>query len=140
MKNLLLYISGACFAFTFSTIVYSLFRFLGIYPPLTEHMTLSMLVISIIITILIFLSHQLPIENPIWVYVLEASCVMTVMIVAGAFFDLYPFGLYNVVTAVLVGFIAYGSVIVLIYLHNKADELKINHTILQRRNQDANDY
>ncbi|PIC82963.1 DUF3021 family protein [Sporosarcina sp. P1] len=140
MKNLLLYISGACFAFTFSTIVYSLFRLLGIFPPLTEKMTLSMLVISIVITILIWLSHLLPLENPIWVYAVEASCVMTVMIVAGAFFDLYPFGLYNLVMAVLVGLIAYGSVIVLIYLNNKADELKINHTILQRRNRDANDH
>lgn len=140
MKNLLLYISGTCFAFTFSTIVYSLFRLLGIFPPLTEKMTLSILVISIIITILIFLSHQLPIEKPIWVYVLEASCVVTVMIVAGAFFDLYPFGLYNLVMAVLVGLIAYGSVIVLIYLHNKADEMKINHMILQRRIRDANNH
>ncbi|PID14517.1 hypothetical protein CSV63_12120 [Sporosarcina sp. P34] len=140
MKNLLLYISGACFAFTFSTIVYSLFRLLGIFPPLTEKMTLSILLISIVITVLIWLSHLLPLENPMWGYAVEASCVMTVMIVAGAFFNLYPFGLYNVVMAVLVGLIAYGSVISLIYLHNKADEMKINHMILQRRKRDADDH
>ena len=140
MKNTLIYISAACFAFTFSTIVYTLFRLLAVFPPMTEKTNFSLLTISSVITVLIFLSHRLPIENPLLTYVLEVICVVAVVTVAGAFFGLYPFGLYYTGITVLSALIAYGSVILLIYLNNKADEQKINEAILQRRKQDASDY
>ena len=137
MENILRYLSAACFAFTFSTIVYSLFRLFDVFPPLTENMVFSLLIISIMITFLIFLSHQLPIENPILIHTFEVGCVVVAMTGAGAFFNLYPFGLYYTGMTIMCGIIAYGFVILLVYLNNRADEQKINQAILQRRKRDA---
>ncbi|ARK24067.1 hypothetical protein SporoP37_04810 [Sporosarcina sp. P37] len=137
MKTSLVYISAACFAFTFSSIVYYLFRLLAVFPPLTESMSLSLFIICTIITGLIFLSHQLPVENQLLIYVYEAGCVVAVVTAAGAFFGLYPFGIYYTVMTVLSALIAYGSVILLIYLNTKADEQKINQAILHRRKLDV---
>lgn len=137
LENLLRYLSAACFAFTFSTIVYSLFRWFEVFPPLSENMVFSLLLISITITFLIFLTHRLPIENPILIHLFEIGCVVVAMTGAGAFFNVYPFGLFYTGMTVMSGVIAYSFVIVLVYLNNKADEQKINTAILQRRKRDA---
>lgn len=133
MKNLFIYISAACFAFTASTVFYSLFRLLAVFPPLDEKMSWSLLAIAGCITLLIFLAHCLPIERPIILHGVEALCVILVTVTAGDLFGLYPFGLFYVVMTMLTGLLSYLFVICLIYLNNKADEQKINRVISERR-------
>lgn len=140
MKNTLIYISAACFAFTFSTLVYSLFRLSGIFPPIDERTSFALLIISSLITFFIFLTHQLPIESPVAAYILEGACVVAVVVIAGAFFSLFPFNLFYTVATVLASLIAYGFVILLLFLNNKADEQKMNEAIIQRRKRDGKNH
>ena len=59
------YISASCISFTFSSLFYLLFSWLNIFPPMDEAMIVHMLFISISIICLIFITHQLPIQNPL---------------------------------------------------------------------------
>lgn len=140
MKNTLIYISAACFAFTFSTIVYSLFRLASVFPALNERTVFALLIISTLITFFIFLTHQLPIESPAAAYILEGVCVIAVVVIAGAFFSLFPFNLFYTGATVFASLIAYGFVILLLFLNNKADEQKMNEAIMQRRKRDGENH
>ncbi|WOV86848.1 DUF3021 family protein [Sporosarcina oncorhynchi] len=133
MKNAFIYISAACFAFTASTIFYSLFRLLSFFPPLDEKMSMSLLLIAICITFLISLSHRLPIEQPFILHGVGALCVILVLLGAGVLFDLFPLVPFYVAMTVVTGLLSYAFVIVLSYMNNKADEQKINRTIKERR-------
>ncbi|WJY26096.1 hypothetical protein [Sporosarcina trichiuri] len=133
MKRTLIYIGAACAAFTFSSLLYYVFRLLGLFPPLTESMSITLFLVSAIITCLIWLTHQLPVEHPAAVFVLEILCVVAVLTAGGLFFEMFPFNIWIWSSVVLSGLLAYLSVFVLIYLTTKADERRINDILMQRR-------
>lgn len=133
MKKYLIYISAACFAFTFSSLFYLLFRQLGIFPPLTERMSITLFLVSALITCFMYLTHLLPFEQPLVVHFLEVLCIVLVLTAGGAFFDMFPLDLYHWSTVLLSGLLAYAFVIALIYLNTKADERKINEVIAKKR-------
>lgn len=137
MKRLLIYIGAACSAFTFSSLFYWLFRLLGLFPPMTERMSLSLFLISALITFFIYLSHQLPFEQPAAVFLLEVLCVIAVLTGGGLFFDMFPFDLAHWSSVVLSGLLAYAFVILLVYLNTKADERKINEVLMRRSETDG---
>lgn len=139
MNRSIIYIGAACFAFTFSSIFYYLFRALSIFPPLTEKITIYLFIISCLITLLIFLSHKLPVDQPLLVHFIELICVLVVLILAGAFFDVYPFHAFYIGTVALCGICAYTFVILMVYLNNKMAEKAINQAIAQQKRRGSND-
>lgn len=137
MNRTIIYISATCFAFTFSSIFYYLFRMFNIFPPLTERMTAYLFIISTMITLLIFLSHQLPVEQPWLIHLIELGCVIVVLLIAGAAFKVYPFHSFYIVTVTVCGLLAYAFVNTMIYMNNKGAEREINKVISNTRS-DAN--
>lgn len=138
MNRSIIYIGAACFAFTFSSIFYYLFRLLSIFPPLTEKITIYLFIISCLITLLIFLSHKLPVDQPLLVHLIELICVLIVLILAGAFFEVYPFRAFYIGTVTLCGIFAYTFVILMVFLNNKMAEKAINQAIVQQRRRESN--
>lgn len=133
MNRPIIYLGAACFAFTFSSLFYYLFRLLGIFPPLTEEITSYLFIISCLITLLIYLSHKLPVDQPLIVHLIELICVLAVLILAGAFFNVYPFTAFYVGTVALCGIFAYSFVILMVYTNNKMAEKAINQAIAHQR-------
>ncbi|GKV65292.1 MULTISPECIES: hypothetical protein [unclassified Sporosarcina] len=138
MNRIIIYLGAACFAFTFSSLFYFLFRLLGIFPPLTEETASYLFINSCLITLLIFLSHKLPVDQPLVVHLIELICVLAVLILAGAIFHMYPFTAFYVGTVALCGIFAYSFVILMIYMNNKMAEKAINQAIASQRRRDSN--
>ncbi|WP_301108041.1 hypothetical protein [Sporosarcina sp.] len=138
MNRTIIYLGAACFAFTFSSLFYYLFRLFGIFPPLTEEITSYLFIISCFITLLIFLSHKLPVEQPLIVHLIELMCVLVVLIFAGAFFNVYPFTAFYIGTVALCGIFAYSFVILMVYMNNKTAEKAINQAIANQRRRGSN--
>ncbi|WP_153731450.1 DUF3021 family protein [Sporosarcina obsidiansis] len=136
MNRAMIYLGAACFAFTFSSIFYYIFRLFNIFPLMTEEMIVSLFIISCLITILIFLSHQLPIDRPLLIHLIEIVCVIVVLLIAGAVFEVYPFHAYYIGTVALCGLFAYTFVIIMIYMNNKVAEREINQSITQQKRSD----
>lgn len=126
------YIATGCISFTFSCIFYLLFSFLGIFPPFTEQMMINMIIISIVIILLIYLSHLLPIENPFFARLLELILVLLVLVFAGSLFNLFPFTLYYMLPILTIGVLTNLVVIIVIFIGDQASANRIN-TVIQKR-------
>ena len=130
------YIATGCIAFTFSCIFYLLFSLLTIFPSFDEQMLINMLFISIGIMLLIFLVHLLPIQSPLISRMAELIMVITVLLIAGAYFDMFPFTSYYILTVVVTGGLTYAIVIIVLFMGGQAAAKKINFEIRKRRRLD----
>ena len=133
MKEFMRYIAASCVSFTFSIIFYLFFSFWSIFPPLTEQMVINMLIISLAIIFLIYLVHLLPIENSIFVRLLELSSVLFVLVFAGGIFTMYPFTPYDTFFVVVLGILTYIVVIIVIFIGEQTSARKINQVIKKRK-------
>lgn len=136
MKDLMQYIIIVCVSFTFSTVFYILFSFLSIFPPFNEQMVFNMLFISIGITILIRLTHLLPIQHNFILRTLEISIVLLILLAAGKFFGMFPFNQYFILAVLTSGMLTYVVVIAVIFIGDSRSANKIN-TVIRRRKEEC---
>lgn len=129
MSQIRHYISAGCIAFTFSCIFYLLFSFLNIFPPMDVEMIVSMLVISTVIICLIFLTHLLRIQNPYLLRLLELLDVLSVLLVCGLYFDMFPFNWYYITFVLTTGLLSYIVVIIVSIKNNQLSAIQINTII-----------
>lgn len=127
------YISASCISFTFSSLFYLLFSFLNIFPPMDEARIVHMLFISISIICLIFITHQLPIQNPLILRVIELLDVIIVLVVAGAVFKIFPFTWYETPFIITTGLLTYIVVIAVTFMGNQMSATQINAAIAGRK-------
>ena len=127
------YIATGCIAFTFSCIFYLLFSFLKIFPPFDEQMVMNMLFISISIMSFIFLLHLLPIQNPLILRMAELAIVIAILLIAGAFFDMFPFNEIYIYSVIVTGVLTYAIVIIVLFIGEQATAKKINYEIHTRK-------
>ncbi|MEK5070350.1 hypothetical protein [Sporosarcina sp. FSL K6-1508] len=132
------YISTGCISFTFSCIFYFSFSFLNLFPPMDERMVVNMLVISIGIMCLIFVTHLLPIRNFLLFRLLEFVDVIIVLLVAGFVFDMFPFSWSTLAFVVIIGFLTYIVVIFMIFMGNQSSAVQINSVIARGKRSDLN--
>lgn len=131
------YISTGCIAFTFSCIFYLVFSFLHVFPPMDAKMVVNMLLISIGIMSLIFLTHLLPIQNSLLTRFLELLDVIIVLLMAGFIFDMFPFSWYYVTFVVATGLLTYIIVILVIFMGNQSSAVQINSVIARAKRSDS---
>jgi len=127
------YISASCISFTFSSLFYLLFSWLKIFPPMSETMIVHMLLISISIICLIFITHQLPIQNPLILRLIELLDVIIVLLVAGAVFKVFPFTWYDTPFIIITGILTYIVVIVVTFMGNQMSATQINASIAGKK-------
>jgi hypothetical protein len=127
------YISASCISFTFSSLFYLLFSWLKIFPPMSETMIVHMLLISISIICLIFITHQLPIQNPLILRLIELIDVIIVLLVAGAVFKVFPFTWYYTPFIITTGILTYIVVIVVTFMGNQMSATQINAAIAGKK-------
>lgn len=127
------YISAACISFTFSTLFYLLFSWLNIFPPMEEAVIARMLVISISIIILIFITHRLPIQNTLILRLIELLDVVIVLLIAGGFFNLFPFTLSTTSFVIATGVLTYLVVIIVTFMGNQSSAMQINAIIARKK-------
>ena len=127
------YISAGCMSFTFSCIFYLLFSSLNLFPPIDEGMVVNMLVISISIICLIFLTHLLPIQSALLSRLLEFLDVIIVILVVGFVFDMFPFNWPTITFVVTIGFLTYIVVIFMIFMGNQSSAVQINSVIAREK-------
>lgn len=132
MKNFMRYIATGCISFTFSCIFYLLFSFLGIFPTFTEQMVINIMAISIVIMLLIYLTHLLPINNGFIARLLELFSVLLVLILAGSVFDIFPFTPFYIFSILMIGILTNLVVITVIFIGDQASANRIN-TVIQKR-------
>lgn len=123
------YISASCISFTFSSLFYLLFSWLKIFPPMDETRIIHMLIISISIICLIFITHQLPIQNPLILRLIELLDVIIVLLVAGAVFGIFPFTWNDTPFIIMTGVLTYIVVIVVTFMGNQISATQINDAI-----------
>lgn len=133
MKSFTRYIATGCIAFTFSCIFYLLFSYLKIFPPFDEQMVMNMLFISIGIMSFIFLLHLLPIQNPLILRMAELAIVIAVLLVAGAFFNMFPINNFYICSVIVIGVLTYAIVILVLFIGEQATAKKINLEIRTRK-------
>jgi hypothetical protein len=133
------YISTGCISFTFSCIFYLLFSFLNLFPPMDAGMVVNMLAISIGIICLIFLTHLLPIQNALLSRLLELLDVITVILVAGFVFDMFPFSWSTITLVVTIGLLTYIVVIFMIFMGNQSSAVQINSVIAREKGSNSNE-
>lgn len=129
MNRIRHYISAGCIAFTFSCIFYLLFSFLHVFPPMDVGLIVSMLVISTVIICLIFLTHLLRIQNTYLLRLLELLDVLTVLLIGGFYFDLFPFNWYYITFVLTMGLLSYIVVIIVAIKGNQSSAIQINTII-----------
>jgi hypothetical protein len=127
------YISAGCIAFTFSCIFYLLFSFSNVFPPMDARMVVYMLIISISIMCLIFLTHLLKIQNYLLSRFLELLVVIIVILVAGFIFDMFPFNWYYITFVVTTGLLTYMVVILVSFMGDQSSANQINSVIARKR-------
>jgi peptidoglycan/LPS O-acetylase OafA/YrhL len=127
------YISTCCISFTFSCLFYILFSLLNIFPPMNEALIIHMLFISISIIFLIFITHQLPIQNSLIFRLIELLDVMIVLLVAGAVFKMFPFTWDATLAVITTGILTYIVVIVVIFMGNQKSATEINAVIARKK-------
>lgn len=133
MKNLMQYIIIICMSFTFSTVFYLLFSLNSIFPPFDERMVVSMLFISIGITVFMLLTHLLPIQNLLLIRLLEMIIIISVLLAAGKFFNIYPLNRYYISFVLATGLLTYVVVVLVNYVSDLMSASKINTSIQNRR-------
>ena len=127
------YISTCCISFTFSSLFYLLFSLLHVFPPMNEALIVHMLFISIIIICLIFITHQLPIQNSLILRLIELLDVMIVLLVAGAVFRVFPFTWDTTLAVIATGVLTYIVVITVIFMGNLKSATEINAVIARKK-------
>ncbi len=127
------YISTCCISFTFSSLFYLLFSWLTIFPPMNEALIVHMLFISISIICLIFLTHQLPIQNSLLLRSMELLNVILVLLIAGAVFRVFPFTWNATFPVITTGVLTYIVVIVVIFMGNQKSATEINAVIARKK-------
>ncbi len=127
------YISACCISFTFSSLFYLLFSLLNIFPPMNESLIVHMLFISISIICLIFITHQLPIQNSFLLRFIELLDVIIVLLAAGAVFKIFPFTWYVTPFVLATGLLTYIIVIVVIFMGNQKSATEINAVISRKK-------
>ena len=127
------YISTSCISFTFSSLFYLLFSLLNIFPPMNEALIVHMLFISISIICLIFITHQLPIQNSLILRFIELLDVIIVLLVAGAVFKIFPFTWDATPFVITTGVLTYIVVIVVIFMGNQKSATEINAVIARKK-------
>ncbi|MBO0586954.1 hypothetical protein [Sporosarcina sp. E16_8] len=127
------YISASCISFTFSSLFYLLFSWLKVFPPMDEAMIVHMLFISISIICLIFITHQLPIQHPLILRLIELLDVIIVLLVAGAVFKVFPFTWYDTPFIITTGILTYIVVIVVTFMGNQMSATQINAAIAGKK-------
>lgn len=127
------YISTCCISFTFSSLFYLLFSWLTIFPPMNEALIVHMLVISISIICLIFLTHRLPIQNSLLLRFIELLDVILVLLIAGAVFRMFPFTWDATLAVITTGVLTYIVVIVVIFMGNQQTATEINAVIARKK-------
>ncbi|WP_203248839.1 hypothetical protein [Sporosarcina beigongshangi] len=127
------YISAGCISFTFSTLFYLLFSLLEIFPPMKEILIVQMLFISICIMLLIFMTHQLPIQNALILRLIELLDVLVVLLVAGAAFNFFPFNWTTTLFVIAIGVLTYLVVIVVTFMGNQTSAMQINAVIARKK-------
>ena len=127
------YIATGCIAFTFSCIFYLLFSYLELFPPFDEQMVMNMLFISIGIMSFIFLLHLLPIQHPLILRMAELAIVIVVLLVAGAFFNMFPLNNVYFFSVIVIGVLTYVIVILVLFIGEQATAKKINLEIRTRK-------
>ena len=133
MKEFMRYIAASCVSFTFSIIFYLFFSFWSVFPSITEQVVVNMLILSIAIILLIYLVHLLPIENSIFLRLMELSSVVFVLIFVGGFFSMYPVTPYNTIFVVVIGILTYIVVIIVIFIGEQTSARNINKVIKKRK-------
>lgn len=127
------YVAIGSVAFTFSTIFYLLFSLFELFPPLTNHMTWTLLVITAAIILLMALKNWLPIVHPAVHRIVEVLIVMSVLLLAGSVFHVFPFTLRTAGAVCLVGLFTYLIVMVVAYIGNMLSAHEINAAIQERK-------
>ena len=127
------YISACCISFTFSSLFYLFFSLLNIFPPMNEALIVHMLIISISIIFLVFITHQLPIQNSLILRCIELLNVIIVLLVASTVFKMFPFTWYVTPFVVATGVLTYLIVIVVIFMGNQKSATEINAIIARKK-------
>jgi hypothetical protein len=127
------YISAGCIAFTFSCIYYLLFSSLNVFPPMDAKMVVNMLIISISIMSLIFLTHLLQIQNSLLSRLLELFDVIIVLLLVGFIFNMFPFNWYYITFVVITGLLTYIVVIFVTFMGDQSSANQINSVIARKR-------
>lgn len=133
MKEFMQSIATICISFTFSSIFYLFFSRMSIFPPFDEQMVFNMLFISVGITILITLTHLLPIYNLLILRMLEISVVIIVLLLAGKLYGMFPFNQYYTFSVLAIGLLTYVVVITVIFIGDIVSANKINAAIQKRK-------
>lgn len=92
-----------------------------------------MLFISIGIMSFIFLLHLLPIQNPLILRMAELAIVIVVLLVAGAFFNMFPLNNVYFFSVIVIGVLTYVIVILVLFIGEQATAKKINLEIRTRK-------
>jgi len=100
---------------------------------MSETMIVHMLLISISIICLIFITHQLPIQNPLIFRLIELLDVIIVLLVSGAVFKVFPFTWYNTPFIITTGILTYIVVIVVTFMGNQMSATQINAAIAGKK-------
>ena len=127
------YISASCISFTFSSLFYLLFSWLKIFPPMNEERVVHLLFISISIICLIFITHQLHIQNQLILRLVELLDVIIVLLVAGIVFKTFPFNWYDTPFIIMTGILTYIVVIVVTFMGNQMSATQINAAIAGKK-------
>ncbi|KAA0965900.1 hypothetical protein FQ087_06450 [Sporosarcina sp. ANT_H38] len=133
------YISAGCIAFTFSSIFYLLFSLLHIFPPMDAKIVVNMLLISIGIIYLVFLTHLFPIRNPLLLRLLELFDVVIVILGVGLVFNMFPFNWSTISFVVAIGLLTYIIVISFTFMGNQSSAVQINAVISREKRSDSNE-
>lgn len=133
MKDFMRYITAGCIAFTFSCIFYLFCSLLGLFPPFIEQMVVNMLFISIVIMLLIYLIHLLPLDNLFIVRLLELFAVLLVPALAGSTFNMFPFTFSYIFPTLSIGILTYFTVISVVFIGDQASAKRINNVIQKRK-------
>lgn len=139
MKYLMQSITIVCISFTFSSIFYVLFSYLSIFPPYEEQMVFNMLFISIGITVLITLTHLLPIQHLFILRMIEIFIVLIILLAAGKFFEMFPFNPYFIFSVLTSGVLTYIVVITVIFIGDSRSANNINRAIRKRKEEGLNE-
>ena len=98
-----------------------------------EARIVHMLIISISIICLIFITHQLRIQNPLILRLIELLDVIIVLLVAGAVFKIFPFTWYYTPFIITTGVLTYIVVIVVSFMGNQISASQINAAIAGKK-------
>lgn len=133
MKDFLKYIATGCISFTFSCVFYLILRTLHIFPPIDEQLVITLLFISISIMLFIYLTHLLPVKQPLISRLLEVLVVLVVLLVASIFFNMVPLKFVDIFFVLAIGLLTYVIVIVILFIGDLANARQINTIIRTRK-------